>query len=154
MPARYFYATRCKESNFHACSFTYDGVKLPTSEHHLMRAKASLMGDVEAVAKIEKAKKPMQAKRLGRQVRNFDAALWGERCDDVMEAILVAKFTSSAKMREYIVATEGPFYEASANDKIWGIGIDVDAAESGEPHNGENKLGRALDRARARIVGQ
>ena len=48
MAARYFYTKACRESNFYPHAFTYRGVKLPTSEHHLMREKARLMGDQHA----------------------------------------------------------------------------------------------------------
>ena len=48
--------------------------------------------------------------------------------------------------------TSRAFYEASPKDKIWGIGISVKQAREGKLHNGQNKLGRALDRARARIA--
>ena len=69
-----------------------------------------------------------------------------------MEDILVAKFNSTPGMRAYILGIEGHFYEASPRDKVWGIGIGAKQAEAGAPHNGQNKLGLALDRARVRIA--
>ena len=151
MAARYFYTKACRESNFYPHAFSYDGVKLPTSEHHLMRAKALLMGDDVVANAIVAAPSALAAKRLGRKVKPWDQGLWDDNCDRIMEDILVAKFNSTPGMREYILNTEGHFYEASPKDKVWGIGIGVQQAMAGAPHNGENKLGRALDRARARI---
>ena len=92
----------------------------------------------------------LAAKRLGRKVKPWDQGRWDDNCDQIMEDILVAKFTSTPFMREYILGIEGHFYEASPKDKIWGIGIGVQQAMAGVPHNGQNKLGLALDRARAR----
>ena len=43
-PPRYFYTKTCRESNFYPHAFWHHGVNLPTSEHHLMREKALLMG--------------------------------------------------------------------------------------------------------------
>ncbi len=151
MAARYFYTKKDRESNFYPHAFTYRGVKLPTSEHHLMREKARLMGDQHAMTLIEAAPSALAAKRLGRKVKPWDQGLWDDNCDRIMEDILVAKFNSTPGMRAYILNTEGHFYEASPRDKVWGIGIGIKQAEAGAPHNGENKLGRALDRARARI---
>ncbi|MBD40578.1 MAG: GTP cyclohydrolase [Euryarchaeota archaeon] len=151
MTARYFYRD-CLESNWYMFKFRYKGLLFRTAEHALMHEKAVLMGDSRAAAKILKAQRPLQAKKLGRKVEPFDQALWDAHCDKIMEDILVAKFTFSQRMREYLLGERGPFYEASPKDKIWGIGISVEEAEAGAPHNGENKLGKALDRARARLL--
>ena len=151
-PARYFYTKACRESNFYPHAFFYRGVKLPTSEHHLMREKARLMGDEHAMALIKAAPTALAAKRLGRKVKPWNQGLWDDNCDQIMEDILEAKFNSTSAMREYILGIEGHFYEASPKDKVWGIGIGVQQAMAGVPHNGQNKLGLALDRARARIA--
>ena len=153
-PPRYFYTKTCRESNFYPHPFAYRGVKLPTSEHHLMREKARLMGDQHAMTLIEAASSALAAKRLGRKVKPWNQALWEDNCDQIMEDILVAKFSSTPDMRKYILGIKGHFYEASPKDKIWGIGIGIKQAEAGAPHNGQNKLGEALDRARARIAAQ
>tara|TARA_B100001173_G_scaffold311219_1_gene327866 strand:+ start:2605 stop:2970 length:366 start_codon:yes stop_codon:yes gene_type:complete len=116
-----------------------------------MRAKAKLMGDTRSMRKIEGCKSPGQAKMFGRRVTPFDQAKWELNCDEIMMNILVAKFTSTSSLKEYILSVKGDFYEASPTDKIWGIGISVEAAERGEAHNGQNRLGVALGRARAII---
>ena len=152
MAARYFYTKKDRESNFYPHAFKYDDVYMRTSEHHLMRAKALLMGDQVAESAIMCAPTALTAKRLGRKVRPWNQALWDDNCDRIMEDILVAKFSSTPAMREYILGIEGHFYEASPRDKVWGIGIGVKQAEAGAPHNGQNKLGLALDRARVRIA--
>ena len=149
---RYFHKRNCRESNFYPHAFTYNGVKLPTSEHHLMHEKARLMGDLVVAKAILEAPSALKAKRLGRKVKPWDQGRWDDNCDQIMEDILVAKFASTPFMREYILGIEGHFYEASPKDKVWGIGIGVKQAEAGAPHNGQNKLGLALDRARARIA--
>ena len=149
---RYFYTKKCIESNFYPHEFAHEGVTMPTSEHHLMYKKAMLMGDPNSAEKIKVAKSALVAKRLGRRVSPFYQGMWEENCDKIIEDILVSKFSSTSSMKQYLVDTEGPFFEASKKDKIWGIGIGVEAAERGEAHQGQNKLGRALDRAKARIV--
>ena len=63
----------------------------------------------------------------------------------------MSKFGSTQSMKDYILGIPGQFYEASARDRLWGIGISVDEAENGAPHRGENKLGKALDRVKARL---
>lgn len=153
MAARYFYSNKCLESNFYSHPFEHDGVTLPTAEHHLMRQKALLMSDERVARKIEDAQTPRAAKLLGRKVRPWNQARWDTKCDEVMEDILVSKFTSSKRMTDYLLGIVGDFYEASPRDQIWGIGISVKDAENGVAHKPgcKNKLGQALNRARVRI---
>lgn len=149
---RYSHNRDFPESNLYVRVFAYDGIALPTAEHHLMRAKAKLFKDARAVRKIEFAVAGACARRLGSNVRNFDQAVWDARCDDIIEDILMEKFTSSPFLIHHISTTEGPFYEASTRCEVWGIGIPGKVAERGEPHVGQNKVGKALDRVQKRIL--
>ena len=65
-----------------------------------------------------------------------------------MLSILVDKFSSSRELHLQLTGVKGHFFECSPKDRIWGIGISVKAWQDGEAHKGQNKLGRALDRAR------
>ena len=150
---RYAHTRDCPESNLYPSVFTYDGMALPTAEHHLMRAKAKLFNDTRSMRKIAFAVSGSCARKVGRKIQNFDKAVWAASCDDILEDILLAKFMSSPSLLYHITTTEGPFYEASTRSKTWGIGIHVNAAERGEPHVGQNKVGKALDRVQQRVVG-
>ena len=150
---RYLSNRDCPESNLYPSVFTYDGIALPTAEHHLMRAKAKLFNDMRAMRKIAFAVSGSCARKVGRKIQNFDKAVWDARCDDLLEDILLAKFMSSPALLCHITTTEGPFYEASTRSKTWGIGINLKAAERGEPHVGQNKIGKALDRVQQRVIG-
>ena len=149
---RYSHNRECPESNLYPCLFTYDGMALPTAEHHFVRAKAKLFNDTRSMRKIEFAVGGSCARKLGRSVRNVNDAVWDARCDAILEDILMEKFTSSPFLISHISNTEGPFYEASTRSAVWGIGILAKAAERGEPHIGQNRVGKALDRVQARIV--
>ena len=56
--------------------FEADAITYRTAEHWMMASKARLFGDEEMLAKILAAKSPAEAKKLGREVRNFDQATW------------------------------------------------------------------------------
>ncbi len=137
-------------SNFYPVpgGFEYCGVTLPTSEHHLMYQKDLLMGDGATALEIKKATKPLHAKRLGRKVKPWDQAKWEANCSDIMEKILVAKFSHPAMKSLLLDTGDVAIYEAAPRDKVWGIGIGVEAGERGEAHRGRNLLGKALVRAR------
>ncbi|GAB3993981.1 hypothetical protein GCM10028807_30620 [Spirosoma daeguense] len=57
-------------------AFIVDNVTYNTAEHWMMAQKALLFGDQETYNKIIVTKSPAEAKALGRQVANFDEALW------------------------------------------------------------------------------
>ena len=137
-------------SNFYKVpnGFEYAGFTFTTSEHALMYAKATLMGDEESAMKIKQAATPLAAKRLGRKVKPWDQTRWDAECEGTMREILIAKF-SNPEMKPKLLSLMGRgIYEASPRDKIWGIGISVNQAESGVPHKGRNLLGKALMAAR------
>ena len=69
--------------------FEVEGISYPTAEHWMMAGKAKLFQDQEILEKILVATHPHQAKKLGRQVRNFDQQTWQEhRYNIVLEGNL------------------------------------------------------------------
>ena len=146
----YFYSTRSPFSNFHPVpgGLEHEGVVLPTSEHHMMLAKALQNGNTEIAEKIRKARTPAEAKQLGRDIQPFNKERWRETNLGIVTRILVSKFRHP-DLRDHLLSTDGcMLYEASPKDPIWGIGISVRHAASGMAHKGENRLGKALMRAR------
>ncbi len=88
---------------------------------------------------------PSEAKILGRKVSNFNQEIWNKNAKNIVICGCYMKFTQNQHLREYILSTgDRPIVEASANDKIWGIGISILAAKSGRPWNGTNWLGECL----------
>ena len=74
----------------------------PTSEHYFMYAKA-MRFDPEGPVTDEKlvSVSPAEAKKLGRQVRFFDAGVWKEIDQDIMYKACLAKFSQNPELREH-----------------------------------------------------
>ncbi|RLN52724.1 hypothetical protein BBJ28_00016462 [Nothophytophthora sp. Chile5] len=163
-------------SNFHPCEFSdAEGQRYFSSEQYFMKRKQEMFdpeNDKLAVA-ILRAKAPPVAKRLGRQVRNYDDAVWNESRYAVMVDALKLKFSSDEALTVRLLATgERNLYEASRRDGIWGIGLSVTnvahmfredakfrrtgdvAAEIQAECFGSNLLGRALMETRAWLQTQ
>ena len=85
-------------------------------------SKARLFGDDTALSAILASNDPREQKRLGRQVRHFDPALWQDECEAVVLRGILAKFSQNEEMR---VALENTgthrIAEASPHDKVWDI---------------------------------
>jgi ribA/ribD-fused uncharacterized protein len=116
-------------SNFHPCEFTdAGGRRFFSSEQYFMKRKQELFdsqNETLAVA-ILQARTPSVAKKLGRQVKNYDDAVWGEHRYEVMLQALKLKFASDEALASKLLATgDKALYEASRRDAVWGIGLSV-----------------------------
>lgn len=108
-------------SQWWASPFEIDGVRYATAEHWMMAGKARLFGDDGAADRIVEASHPDCAKRLGREVRDFDQDRWDERRFDLVVEGNRAKFSQHPDLREFLLGTgERVLVEASPVDRIWG----------------------------------
>ena len=134
--------------------FSIRKVGYATAEHFMMAEKARLFGDENARAQILKAGSPKAAKQLGRQVKNFEEAVWKEsRFQFVVEGNY-AKFSQNPGLGEFLLGTGNKvLVEASPVDRIWGIGLaaDNERAMNPEEWRGLNLLGFALMEVRKLI---
>ncbi|MBQ0996196.1 NADAR family protein [Streptomyces sp. RK62] len=134
--------------------FTVDGVRYATAEHWMMAGKARLFRDAEAERLALAAEHPAEAKKAGRLVRGFDAAVWArERFRIVVEGS-VHKFAAHPELRGFLLGTgERVLVEASPLDRVWGIGLAATDQGAADPERwkGPNLLGFALMEARERL---
>jgi len=127
--------------------FVVDDVRYNTAEHWMMAQKAFLFNDKEIFAKITAANSPVEVKALGRQVRNFDEAVWNAKRFEIVVAGNLQKFLQNKDLKEFLLNTKDRvLVEASPVDRIWGIGLAADNEKATNPKrwNGLNLLGFAL----------
>jgi ribA/ribD-fused uncharacterized protein len=136
-------------SNFYNTRIEWREKIFPSSEHCLMYEKAVLFGDAETADLITRAATPVEAKRLGRRVRNFDNDVWDLQRFDIMVAILRVKFANPELGRVLHQTEDATIVECAPGDRIWGIGMGVcDDATYRDRWRGTNLLGEALMRVR------
>ena len=131
------------------------GRRYANGEQWMMAAKAWLMGDLETLKTILETTDPKAVKALGRAVKPFDAKLWERACEAIVTAGCIAKFSATERMRQEILDTgDLILFEASAFDRVWGIGIDWRSADAEDPSKwrGRNLLGKCLMAARTAIA--
>lgn len=143
----YGIVTKACLSQWYPCSFYVDGIYYNCAEQYMMAEKARIFGDESARQKILAATDPLKMKKLGRQVKNFDAKIW----DNVAPVIVVrgnlAKFGQNPSLLNFLLSTGSKtLVEASPYDTIWGIGMTEAQAQNSYPHIwcGTNKLGFSL----------
>ncbi|MFJ2663277.1 NADAR family protein [Nocardia fluminea] len=144
-------------SQWWPATFVLDGVEFASAEHYMMWRKAMLFDDETTAARILGAGHPGQAKKFGRQIRDFDESVWERARFGIVVAGSVAKFGQNDALRGYLVGTGARvLVEASPVDRIWGIGMAADDPGALDPGRwkGLNLLGFALMRARDELIGQ
>lgn len=150
-------------SNMYVAPFEIDGITFPTVEHYFQWSKAKMMGDEDIASKIMTPPKgkaqvePKSVKAYGRKVKNFNAAQWDEKKDEIMSKAVRAKFVNPANklILEKLLATgTRPLAEANPRDKYWGIGTsaDTDIAKDPSKWKGLNKLGKTLEAVRKELA--
>jgi ribA/ribD-fused uncharacterized protein len=127
--------------------FVVDGIEYKTAEHWMMAKKAELFDDLETLEKILACKSPVDAKKLGREVRNYNEALWLENRYQIVKDGNYHKFDQNKNLKSFLLSTsEQVLVEASPVDPVWGIGMASDHADILDPKKwlGLNLLGFAL----------
>lgn len=127
--------------------FEYEGQFYPTAEHWMMAEKARLFKDEEVLEKILKAKTAAEAKKLGRQVRNFEQTIWKAERFEIVKKGNLLKFGQHEDLKKFLFTTASRILvEASPVDNIWGIGLAAEHSDAKYPAKwkGLNLLGFAL----------
>jgi hypothetical protein len=119
-------------NNFSAHAIEFRGRLYPTSEHAYQAAKCT---DPEGQEAIRKARSPLQAKALAREV--YGEARdpgWDSKKVDIVEEILRAKLAQHSEVRQALNESGNEeIIEDSPTDYFWGEGADG---------SGQNVLGK------------
>lgn len=124
-------------------------------EQWMMAVKAWLFSDAVRLDLILKSGNPKEQKALGRDVAPFDPGIWDRASIAVVAAGSIARFAANPSLCSKLLATRGlALVEGSPNDRTWGVGLRWDSPAIEDPRNwrGQNKLGAALEIARATLA--
>jgi len=91
-------------------------------------------------------KNPVKVKKYGRMVKNYNDVFWKNRRYTVMMDALYYKFNQNDNIKKKLIQTNNKqLYEATKNDRIWGIGFSLkDITNIDKNRYGKNLLGKAL----------
>lgn len=122
------------------------------AEQYMMHQKAVFCHDDTTAASILATPYPKDQKALGRCVANWNDDAWEEVKEKIVEEGSYLKFSQNKQLREKLLLTgERELVEASANDRVWGVGFNAKEALSRREEWGMNLLGKCLMRTRERI---
>lgn len=148
-------------SNFTRCSFTWEYMgeshEFFCTEQAFMWAKARFFGDsVSAKRILDVIGDPMECKKLGRLVKNYDDEKWSEVRYNVMRDANFARFSQCTYHQNKFLDPEfdgKTFVEASPVDGVWGIKMGIKDKGVLDERNwrGQNLLGKALTEIRKQL---
>lgn len=146
----YFWTENSPFSNWYGISYKLKNYTFHCSEQGVMWEKAQLFKDDDIAKKILDCKTAKEAKKLGRQVKNFNQKIWDENKVKIYTEHCKAKFTQNSDLKKMLIDTKGKqLVEASPTDRIWGIGYtEADAIRTNKNKWGENLLGILLTKIR------
>ena len=120
----------------------------------MMASKARRMGDHATLQLIMSCGyDPHTIKKLGRRVSPWDEPRWVAVREAVVAHGNYLKFSQDRWLLAKLLGTGSlTLVEAAGNDKIWGIGVNVQDAANGATWNGLNLLGKALETVREALL--
>lgn len=136
-------------------AFEVNGITYKTAEHWMMAKKAELFNDFKILEKILLANSPAEAKKLGREVKNYVDSVWLKNRYEIVKQGNLYKFEQNPELKEFLVNTkERILVEASPVDAIWGVGMASDHMDIKNPKKwrGLNLLGFALMEVRDELI--
>lgn len=156
---RFLFFWKHDTEDFYACfsqwypsDFVVDGVHYNCAEQYMMAEKARIFCDEKTREKILCTADPERIKKLGREVKNFNAERWDNLSEEVVLKGNLHKYGQNKDIMNILLDTGHKiFVEASPYDRIWGIGMTADVAyRHGCPRawKGLNKLGFILTEVR------
>ena len=131
-------------SNWFHFEFEYKGHTFANTEQAFMWEKALFFNDKFVADQILETPSPHANKKLGRQVKDFDAEKWSEVSYQIMVDVNIPKW--KVMSNPLLMTEDRIIVEASAEDRIWGIGLAPwdDKVLDENNWDGQNLLGKTL----------
>lgn len=126
-----------------------EGTEYSSSEQYMMAKKAELFKDEVIKNQILAEHSPDKQKLLGRQIKNFDQAVWNENAEKIVLQAITYKFRQNYNIYRNLLACKDSEFAYLGPDKIWGIGLTIEEVNENPDITewpGENKLGKILTR--------
>ncbi|XP_071135236.1 uncharacterized protein [Mytilus edulis] len=121
----FFWKSDSPYSQLFLSEFTVDGITFNCAEQFTMHSKAMLFEDEDIAYDVLREADPLEQKKFGRLVRNFDQGLWKVTLLPIVERGIKAKFSQDESLKETILETyPKTIVQASPYDSILGIGLE------------------------------
>ena len=134
-------------SNLYPCNLIYQGEGFLSAEGAWQYTRATVCGYLREAQLIKQERRPFKVKSIASAIRNTPE--WEDKCEEVMQEILLQKFKQNTFCRDFLLETgERKLFEGTG-DRKWGCGIPISKAKQiGFKNPGRNLLGLVLETVR------
>ena len=105
-------------SNFHLCTFQYDGFEYHSSEQLIQHMKVKLFGDSDITRKILKSKTALECKILSKDITNYNHEQWKTEAHVHCEEGIKAKYMQNIGLRSFLLNTGNKNIVECCKDKL------------------------------------
>lgn len=138
-------------SNWYLSDFSIDNITFSSMEQYMMYMKANVFQDTDIAERILQTRDVARIKALGREVHNYNDAIWNGVRQIVVYKGLYAKFSQNKNLRQKLKETGSAILaECAVKDRVWGIGLSMQDKNRFDitKWRGQNLLGFSLMQVR------
>jgi|SaaInl33SG_5_DNA_1037386.scaffolds.fasta_scaffold04317_2 ribA/ribD-fused uncharacterized protein len=147
-----FYGMGSPLSNMYNCTIkSDDGLSYSTSEAMYQSEKALYFEDYTRASAIRTSTTPFEARKLGQNIKGFDARVWNSVREDIMLKVLRSKFGQNSELKDYLLNHTKPWIaECNQRDSFWSCGLSLLSCDGFNTFKwcGKNVMGRLLEEVR------
>ena len=92
-------------SNFHGCSFEWNGITFHSSEQFIQFQKAMLFKDIKTADLIMKCNTALECKQMATNVINFSSNEWNQKAKELCKPGIKCKFQQNPSLAATLLET-------------------------------------------------
>lgn len=143
----YFDSPHSKLSNMFRCSVVIQNQCFSSTEQAYQWAKATKHNENKTAELIKKEADVYFVKKAGGRVKANEA--WDRMKLQLMEELVMAKFSQNSELREYLINTKDLLLHESTRDTFWGCGSAMYAPDARNNKTmGKDQMGKILMKVR------
>lgn len=150
-----FFGKESRFSNHYICSFEVEGCSYNSIEQYLAHNRARIAGRKDLEDRAMASADPVQAKKILHLLRKEpNQEHWENQRRDVLFKGLLAKFSQSIDLREYLLSSENRLLGEASKNRTWGIGLTLSDRAKLNPRQwrGDNLQGNTLMEVRQHLL--
>ena len=109
-------------SNFHPCSFEFEGETFHSSEQLIQMKKAELFGDDIARERILNSTDAQDSKEIAMDITNYSKTQWNTAAEEMCYEGIRQKYVQNPKLYSYLLDTGNKTIVEATYDETWGTG--------------------------------
>lgn len=140
-------------SNWGKFPVSYKGITYPTLEHGFMHLKCMANDAINSAQAVLDSSEPYLVKQIGDKIAIKKDVWTQKKSEEVMTALVSAKFTSGSDMATELLQTGNKYLAETGKNKIYACGLSMTHPDvlKRDSHTGKNRLGHMLMKQRTKL---